>query len=84
MASCILLGGLYYQGQGVRQDYKKAAQLLQKACDGGIAASCGFLGSLYETGYGVRQNNITAKELYGKACDMGSQFGCDRYARLNQ
>ena len=43
-----------------------------------------MLGALYEEGYGVRQNNITAKELYGKACDMGSQFGCDRYARLNQ
>ena len=47
IASCRDLGHLYFQGEGVKKDYNKAAQLWQKACDGGNAEGCGFLGDLY-------------------------------------
>lgn len=65
-------------------DYQKAAQLWQKACDGGEALSCGGLGDLYAEGKGVRQNFSTAKQYYGKACDLGLQVGCDNYRKLNE
>ena len=37
---CILLGGLYYNGFGVKQDYKKAIKFLNKACDLGLKDAC--------------------------------------------
>ena len=69
----------YYKG-----DYQKAAQLYQKACDGGEAFGCAILGTSYKNGQGVRQNFSTAKQYYGKACDLGLQLGCDDYRKLNE
>ncbi len=57
-------------------DYQKAAELYQKACDGGEAFGCGKLGISYAKGQGVRQNYQKAAELYQKACDGGEAFGC--------
>ena len=65
-------------------DYQKAAQLYQKACDGGDALGCSILGALYENGQGVKQNFSTAKQYYGKACDLGLRLGCGDYRRLNE
>jgi beta-lactamase hcpA (cysteine-rich 28 kDaprotein) len=69
----------YYKG-----DYQKAAQLYQKACDGGEAFGCAILGTSYKNGQGVKQNFSTAKQYYGKACDLGLQLGCDNYRKLNE
>ena len=33
--SCYNLGGSYYNGQGVKQDLKKAVELFSKACEAG-------------------------------------------------
>ena len=65
-------------------DYQKAAELYQKACDGGDAGGCFGLGFLYEYGQGVKQNFSTAKQYYGKACDLGLQLECDNYRMLNE
>ncbi|WP_241091354.1 SEL1-like repeat protein [Campylobacter showae] len=40
LSSCHSLGLLYTNGQGVKQDYQKAIQLYQKACDERV---CGLL-----------------------------------------
>ena len=69
----------YYKG-----DYQKAAQLYQKACDGGEAFGCAILGTSYKNGQGVKQNFSTAKQYYGKACDLGLRLGCGDYRRLNE
>ena len=61
-------------------DYQKAAQLHQKACDGGNAVGCYNLGVLYKNS----QSFSTAKQYYGKACDLGLQLGCDGYRKLNE
>ena len=61
----------YYKG-----DYQKAAQLCQKACDGGEAVGCTALGFLYQNGQGVKQNYQKAAQLYQKACDSGEAGGC--------
>jgi TPR repeat protein len=71
--SCSDIGFLYLQGEGVKQDYQKAAELNQKSCDGGNLNGCYYLGTLYEGGKGVRQDYAIAKEYYGRACDLGLQ-----------
>ena len=81
--SCTILGMMYHNGEGVRQDYHKAAELYKKACDMKYADACTNLGLLYDNGLGVRQNYSLAKEYYGKGCDLGNQRGCDNYKRLH-
>ena len=81
---CVMLGAMYEEGKGVKQDYLKAAELYKKACDGGNARGCGWLGMMHEEGEGVKQNKSKAKELYGKACDMKLQLVCEQYKRLNE
>ncbi len=39
-------------------DYKTAAKLYKKACDGGIAEGCNKLGDLYEHNQGIEQNKL--------------------------
>ena len=68
----------------MKQDYKKAMELYQKACDLGGADACYDVASLYLEAKGVEQNFKTAKEYFGKACDLGDQFGCDDYKKLNE
>ena len=82
-AQC-LLGALYSIGQGVPQDYSKAAQWYEKSANQGSALAQFNIGYMYEQGQGVRQNVATAKEWFGLSCDNGDQGGCDEYKRLNQ
>lgn len=83
-ATCHNLGVMYANGEGVRQDYAKAAKLYKKACDMKYGGACNDLGVQYDKGQGVRQNRSTAKQYYGKACDLGEQMGCDNYKKINQ
>ena len=57
-------------------DYQKAAELYQKACDGGDAGGCLNLGVLYKIGQGVKQDYQKAAQLSQKACDSGEAKGC--------
>lgn len=82
--SCGVLGILYMNGQGVKQDYNKAAELFEKACNGENAQGCYNLGFLYVKGQGVRQDYRIAKEYFGESCDLGHQNGCDTYKKLNE
>jgi hypothetical protein len=54
----------------------EAAQLLQKACDGGAAAGCFYLALLYSKGEGVAKDAARAAVLYQKACDGGEAKAC--------
>ncbi|MGO2126646.1 MAG: tetratricopeptide repeat protein [Psychrobacter sp.] len=83
------LGLAYYNGQGVRQDYSKAAKWYQKVANQGDADADAdadaqyMLGLMYDQGEGVRQNNATAKEWFGKSCNNGLQVGCNKFQQLN-
>lgn len=80
------LGQMYYNGEGVRQDYTKAAEWYRKAAahgNSGVAYAQYNLGVMYYNGEGVRQDDAQAKEWVGKACDSGLQIGCDKYKLLN-
>ena len=82
MYGCDNLGTLYQEGKGVKQNYFKAAELYQKACNNSLGHGCISLGVLYEYGKGVKPNTNKAMEYYGNACDMKEQDGCELYANL--
>jgi TPR repeat protein len=60
-----LLGKMYENGEGVSQDYVKAADWYRAACQrrpdyGGAGQGCNNLGLLYLAGRGVNQSNVEA------------------------
>jgi TPR repeat protein len=61
------LGFLYEKGQGVPQDYAKAAAWYEKAAEQGYAGAQCNLSSLYENGRGVLQDYTKAAEWFEKA-----------------
>ena len=78
------LGAMYYQGDGVRQDYGKALEWFKKSANQDNAAAQAYIGIMYEFGQGVSKDKKTAKEWFGKSCDSGYQGGCDDYRKLNE
>lgn len=51
-----LLGGMYANGEGIRQDYVKAREWYEKAAAQGDARAQFALGVMYYSGDGVRQD----------------------------
>jgi len=47
---CNNLGVMYYNGQGVKQDFAKAKELYGKACDMGLQIGCDNYRKLNERG----------------------------------
>ncbi|PSM52352.1 Sel1 domain-containing protein [Campylobacter blaseri] len=70
--SCNNLAALYKYGYGVKQDDKKAFELLKKACDNGSLIGCDNLGNLYYT----KQDYIKAATSYKKACNSNNALSC--------
>ena len=58
------LGAMYYNGQGVPQDYKEAVKWYRLAADQGNDQAQSNLGVMYEYGQGVAQNRVVAFALY--------------------
>ncbi len=81
---CAVLGAAYFKGTGVKQDYVKAVEFFQKACDLDEGSGCTNLGIAYEYGKGVRKSINKALKYYGKACDLKFALGCEYYAKLKQ
>ena len=70
---------MYYEGDGVPQNYAEARKWYKKAAEQGNADAQYNLGRMYSGGKGGRLDGQIAKEWYGKACDNGNQKGCDAY-----
>jgi TPR repeat protein len=70
-----ILGILYYNGEGVAQDYEKALKWFQKGAHNGDTSSMSNLGSLYANGQGVAQDYAKARELFEKAAEQGEAIG---------
>ena len=77
-----MLGLMYANGRGVRQDYAEAVKWYRQAAAQGHAKAQSSLGVMYYKGRGVRQDLALAQEWFGKACQNGDQKGCDNYQRL--
>jgi uncharacterized protein len=67
-----VLGGWYYVGRGVPQDYSEATLWFRKAADQGYAQAQHALGRLYYKGHGVPQDYTQAAAWYRKAADQGN------------
>lgn len=80
IAACADLGTRAAQGDGVPQDYARAARLFQHACANGDRGACTDLGILYAVGEGVSKDEIRAQRLFQLACDDGT--GDDRACGL--
>lgn len=64
-------GVMYAKGNGVEQDYKKAAECFQLAADQGNCKAQNNLGWLYANGKGVEKNEELAVQYYKLAADQG-------------
>lgn len=67
------LGGLYFRGNGVPQDYKEAMKWYEKAAEAGFAPSQSFLGWMFATGKGVEENPKDALKWYLRAAEQGDK-----------
>ena len=54
------LGNMYYNGQGVEQDYKQAVYWWQKSAEQGFATAQYNLGFMYAKGQGLEQDFVKA------------------------
>ena len=70
-----MLGTLYAEGKGVKQDHKKAAEWYRKAAEQGLAEAQNNLGILYAEGKGVKQDHKKAVEWYSKVAVQGNAYG---------
>ena len=67
------MGRLYYEGEGVSQDYKESAKWYQLAADQANPFAQGLLGILYEAGRGVPQDYVLAYMWYNLAGSQGDK-----------
>ena len=66
-----LLGVMYVNGEGVRQDQKAAVKWYRKASEQGNDSAQFNLGNMYAEGRGVRQDDKAAVKWYRKAAWQG-------------
>ena len=66
-----LLGNMYANGQGVRQDDAEAVRWYRQAAAQGFAEAQYNLGVAYERGRGVRQDDAQAVQWYREAAEQG-------------
>lgn len=66
------MGQNYYYGNGVEQDYIKAAEWFRKAAEQGDTEAQEYLGGMYYHGKGVEQDYVKAAEWYEKAAEQGN------------
>jgi TPR repeat protein len=75
------LGSMYYEGQGVPQDYAEAAKWWRLAAEHGFAVDQFNLGLMYDMGQGVPQDDTEAADWYRKAAEQGR---AEAQARMGQ
>jgi uncharacterized protein len=68
----VFLGYLYETGQGVQQNFSRAAQWYWKAAEHGNAVAQYQLGNMYHLGKGVSQNYILAYMWLDLAAEGGN------------
>ncbi len=76
------LGGMYYHGRGVPQDYAKALDWIRKAAEQGYPAAFTAIGSQFEFGRGVTQDYAEAINWYRKGADKGFTRSEDELGRM--
>lgn len=71
-AAQVRLGGMYYYGMGVEQDYIKAVAWFRKAAEQGDDVAQEILGEIYYRGDGVKQDYTQAVFWFTKSAEQGN------------
>ena len=58
------VGGWYYRGRHVKQNYEEALQWWAKSAKQGNVQAIGNMGLCYQTGHGIAQDSLRAIQLY--------------------
>src|SRR5579872_275562 len=77
----------YAKGNGLPQDYSKAAEYMRKAAEQGYALAQNDLGAYYARGLGLKQDYAEAARWYRKAADQGdslAQYSMGRITLLGR
>lgn len=78
-ASCVAMGQLYVQGQGVKPQESVGAVLFKKACDSGHAPGCEALAALHAQGKAAKVKTVAQTvEEERKACLAKQASACAR------
>lgn len=67
------VGGWYYRGRHVKQDYNEAARWWAKAAKQGHVRAIGNLGLCYQAGHGIAVDSLKAVLLYQKSIKAGNK-----------
>ena len=83
--ACISLGVMYFTGDGVKENHKKAKRAFLKPCKKRRAQACYYIGTIYKRGgFKVERNIKKAKFYYAQACKMGNQASCNQYNLIRE
>ncbi len=82
--SLYMIGYMYDQGEGVKEDKKEAAQWFRKAAEQGDVRAQYRLGQMYQYGYGIEQSNEEAAKWYRKAAGQGFESARNALRALGQ
>lgn len=85
MNGCINLGILYFTGEGVKQNPKKAKKLFVRACKKRYLKACHYLGAIYKRGAdGIDRDIKRAKNFYVYSCKRGYRKSCEQYDLIRE
>jgi len=80
MEGCVKLGILYFTGDGVEENPKKAKKLFIKACKAGYPEGCYQLGTLYKRGAkDIERNFKKSRFYYAHGCRLRLAKSCAQY-----
>lgn len=67
------VGGWYYRGRHVKQNYEEALQWWSKSAKQGNVQAIGNMGLCYQTGHGIAADSLVATQLYQKSIEKGNK-----------
>lgn len=67
------VGGWYYRGRHVKQNYEEALQWWAKAAKQGNTLAIGNMGLCYQTGHGIEPDSLKASKLYLRSIKDGNK-----------
>ena len=67
------VGGWYYRGRHVKQNYEEALQWWAKAASQGNVQAIGNMGLCYQTGHGIAADSLKATQLYQRSIKDGNK-----------
>lgn len=67
------VGGWYYRGRHVKQNYEEALQWWSKSAKQGNIQAIGNMGLCYQTGHGIAADSLKATQLYLRSIKGGNK-----------